>query len=128
MEKEAEYQILSSVKKRILEIVLTGEATKHNAEKMLNEVIAIINVKGIENVLMDVRAIEKRFRYAQVYFRIRHLLHDRPKENIAIVDLAKNAKGLFFLKMVAKKAGMSFKRFTDIDEARDWLKSKLKKK
>jgi hypothetical protein len=126
MENETEYQILSSVKKRILEIVLTGEATKHNAEKMLNEVIAIINVKGLENVLMDVRAIEKHFGYAQVYFRIRHLLHDRPKENIAIVDLAKHAKGLFFLQMVAKKAGMSMKWFTDIDAARTWLKSQKK--
>jgi hypothetical protein len=128
MEKETEYQILFSVKKKILEIVLTGEATKHTAEKILNEVIAIINVNGIENLLMDVRAIEKRFRYAQVYFRIRHLLHDRPKEKIAIVDLAKNAKRLFFLKILAKKAGVSFKGFTDIDEARAWLNSKEKKK
>ena len=45
MEKKAEYQISSSLKEGILEIILTGEVIESAAEKITNEVTAIIKGK-----------------------------------------------------------------------------------
>jgi hypothetical protein len=50
MEKKAEYQISSSVKKGILEIILKGEATESNYEELTNKLTAIIKAKGVNSI------------------------------------------------------------------------------
>jgi hypothetical protein len=124
MEKKAEYQISASVNEGLLEIVLTGEVAESAVNNLANEIITIIKGNGIENVLMDVRAIKGRFRYAESFERFRSYSPDILRVNSAVVDLPENAEFQSFQETISINAGLSFKWFTDIDVARDWLKSK----
>jgi hypothetical protein len=47
-----------------------------------------------------------------------------PRVNTAVVDIPENTKYQSLNEVTSINAGLSFKRFTDIDAARDWLKSK----
>jgi hypothetical protein len=122
VEKKAEYKISSSVNEGILEINLTGEVIESAAEKISNEVIAIIKGNSIENVLADVRALKGRF-FTEAFFCVRNYTPDIYKIKVAIVDIPQNANFQSFHEFTAKKSGVSFKYFTNIDAARDWLKS-----
>src|SRR5664280_160969 len=127
MKKKAEYQISASVNDELLEIVLTGEVVESAVNNLANEIITIIKGNGIENVLMDVRAIKGRFRYAESFERFRSYPPDILRVNSAVVDLQENAEFQSFQETISINAGLSFKWFTDIDAARDWLKSKQSK-
>ena len=124
MEKKAEYQISASVNEGLLEIILKGEVAESAVNNLANEIITIIKGNGIENVLMDVRAIKGRFRYAESFERIRSYPPDILRVNSAVVDLPENAEFQSFQETISINAGLSFKWFTDIDAARAWLKSK----
>ena len=113
------------MKKGILEIILKGEATESNYEELTNKLTAIIKAKGVKNVLMDARAINGRFGYyAEAYKLVRSYPPDRPKVNIAIVDLPANAVFGSYCETTALRARLSWKWFMDIDAARTWLKNK----
>lgn len=123
MEKKAEYQISSSVNEGILEIILTGEVIESDAEKITNEVTAIIKENSIDNVLADVRAIKGRF-FTEAFFCVGNYPPEIYKIKVAIVDILQNANFQSFHEITAKKSGVSFKYFTNKDAARGWLKSK----
>jgi hypothetical protein len=125
MEKEAEYQISSSVNDGILEIVITGELADSDHDKMSKEVIAII--KGVNVVLVDTRLLEGRFGIIETYERVKNYPPYMYKIHIAMIDTLENAKLRSFHETTALNAGLNFKWFTDIDTARDWLKSKQRK-
>jgi hypothetical protein len=124
MEKKAEYQISASVNEGLLEIILKGEVAESAVNNLANEIFTIIKGNGIENVLVDVRAIKGRFRYAESFERFRSYSPDILRVNSAVVDLPENAEFQSFQETISINAGLSFKWFTDIDVARDWLKSK----
>jgi hypothetical protein len=126
MEKNAEYQISSSVNEGIFEIILTGEVMENDAEKITNEVTAIIKEHSMENVLADVRAIKGRF-FTKAFFSVKDYPPYIYRLNVAIVDIPGNANFQSFHEITAKKSGVSFKYFTHNDAARDWLKSKQRK-
>jgi hypothetical protein len=128
MEKKPEYQISASVNEVILEIILTGEVVESAVKNMQNEINAIIQGNGIENVLIDVRAIKGRFGNTSAHHRFRNYLPDFYRINFAFVDLPENADFESFQEVAAKEVGISFKWFTDMDTARKWLKSMGKKK
>ena len=127
MEKKQKYNISTSVDEDILEIIITGEITTDDIEKLQNEVIAITKSINPQNVLVDVSALKGRFGFTEAYFRVRDYPTDLPRVNIACVDLAENAEYQSFHENTAVNAGLSFKWFSDIDAARAWLKSKSKK-
>jgi hypothetical protein len=124
MEKKAEYQLTTSVNEGMLEIIMTGKVTGSSIEKLHSEVIAIIKANGIENLLVDISAVERRFRIEETYLYVIRSFPYRPKVNNAVVDIPDNANFLSFYDDTAINAGLSVKGFTDIDAARDWLKSK----
>ena len=127
MEKKADYQILSSVNEGIIEVVITGEATKSTFERLEKEADAIIKASGVDKALFDVRALKGRFIYENLYNRVRsYTIHYYDIHN-AVVDLPENADFASMQEDNAKIAGVSMKWFTDIDDARTWLKSKQKK-
>ena len=126
MEKKAEYQISSSVNEGILEIILTGEVIESAAEKISNELIAIIEGNNIENVLADVRDIKGRF-FTEAFSFVRNYPPDIYRFKVAIVDIPENSTFQSFHEFTAKKSGVSFKYFTNKNAARDWLKSKQRK-
>jgi hypothetical protein len=123
MEKKDEYQISSSVNEGIFEIILTGEVIESTAEKITDEVTAIIKEHNVENVLADVRAIKGRF-FTNAFFSVKNYPPHVYRLNVAIVDIPGNANFQSFHEIRAKKSGVSFKYFTNNDAARDWLKSK----
>lgn len=128
MVNKAEYQISSSVNEGILEIVLTGEFRSGSLEQIKNEVVAIEKSVNTKSELIDVRKIKGHPSVIEIYYFARSFSSDRPRMNTALVDIAHNADIKSFLENTAFNAGMSFKCFIDIDAAREWLKSKYKKK
>ena len=124
MEEKAEYQILASVKEGLLEIVLKGQVAERTVKNLANEMITIIKGNGIKNVLIDVRAIKGRFGLTKAFNSVRSYPPDILRVNSAVVDLPENADYQSFQETTSINAGLPFKGFTDIDAARDWLKSK----
>ena len=125
MPNKAEYQISSSVNEGILEIIFAGEVTKSIVEKLTIEGVAIIIENGLKNVLVDIRALEVRLGIMDTYSLVRSP-YEKPRVNWAVVDLPENAEYLKFLETTSLNAGHSIRCFTDIDAAREWLKSKKK--
>ncbi|MGP8153002.1 MAG: STAS/SEC14 domain-containing protein [Smithella sp.] len=124
MEKKAEYQLTTSVNEGMFEIIMTGKVSASSIEKLHNEVTAVIKANGIQNLLVDIRAVDGRFRIAETYLYVIRSFSDRPKVNNAVVDIPDNANFLSFYDDAAINVGLSVKGFSDIDAARDWLKSK----
>ena len=124
MEKKAEYQISSSVNEGILEIILTGEFRNGSLEQIKNEVFAIEKSVNIKNELIDVRNVKGHHGIIEIYSFARSFPSDRPRTKTAIVDMAVNADIKLFFETTTLNTGLSFKFFTDIDAAREWLKSK----
>ncbi|MCE5212059.1 MAG: hypothetical protein LLG40_10935 [Deltaproteobacteria bacterium] len=122
MGKDTEYKISTSEKEGILEIVIKGEITKDSIGKLQSEVIEIIKSKNLQNVLADVRKLKGRFGYTEAYFRVRNYPSDIPRVNTACVDLVKHADYQNFHENTTVNAGYSFKWFTNVDDARAWLK------
>jgi hypothetical protein len=124
MGNKPEYQISVSENEGSLELVLTGEATQNNVERIQDEVISMIISSKASGLLVDVRGIKGRLGYTEAYFRVRNYPSDVPRIAVAIVDLTENADYESFHETTAINAGLTYKWFTDIDEARAWLKSK----
>ncbi len=121
-EKSPEYQIKSSVTNGILEIVLTGEMTHYNAEKMLSEIITIEKSANVEKELIDLRKLEGRLGNAEIFNVVRKYPAHRLQKNIAIVDILANTQLAFLHEAVALNAGFNFKWFKTINTAKAWLK------
>jgi hypothetical protein len=121
MEENAKYQISSSMNDGILEIVVTGEVSENTYEEVVRDGNAIIKANNATKVIADFRAIDKRLDPLEMYRYFRKydvLLFDI---QYAIVDLAENVQ----FRDAAINAGLkSLMWFTEMDEARVWLKSK----
>ncbi len=127
MEKQAEYQISSSVNEGILEFILTGEILEREIDTMLKEFNAIVLASGVNYILMDVLAIKGRYGYSGAFVRVRsHPPEFYGRIKVAMVDLAENSDYRNFHETTALNAGIKLKWFTDTDKARTWLKSKSK--
>jgi hypothetical protein len=124
MEKEARYQISSSVNEGILEIIFSGVVTNDDYETIKNKTIAIQKSININNELLDLRTLRGRLGLAQTYSIVTYLHSNIPAINTAFVDIAENASYNSIHETPAINAGLSFKCFTDINTARAWLKSK----
>lgn len=115
------YQVSSSMNEGFIEIVVKGAVTADTYGDAVSEVNAIIKENNATRVLADFRAIDRRIEPFKLYYYIRNyhaLLFDI---QYAIVDLPQNVE----YKTAAINAGLkSLMWFTDIDEARNWLKSK----
>jgi hypothetical protein len=119
MKKKAEYQISSFMNEEIHEIILTGELTASNIEKLENEVTAIIKTNGVKNLLVDAHALESFFNYAEAYYLARNHPPEFYSINIAIVDRPGNFEFRSFQEWTSINAGLRSKWCTDIDFARE---------
>jgi hypothetical protein len=126
MKKKAEYKISSSVNEEIHEIILAGELTAGNIENLENEVTAIIKTNGVKNLLVNALALKSRLNYAEAYYLARNHPPEFYRINIAIVDRPENFEFRSFQEWTSINAGLRWKWFTDIDSAREWLKSKYR--
>ena len=124
MATKTDYQISSSVNEGILEIILTGEFRSGSLEQIKNEVVAIEKSVNTKSELIDIRKIKGHPSVLEIYYFARSFPSDRPRINTALVDIAENANIKLFLETTTLNTGLSFKFFTDIDAAREWLNSK----
>ena len=116
------YNISKFMNGEIIEIVLTGEATDDCVENLKNEVNAIVNLMNPKSLLADFRTLKIPRVLSESFSSIINyppLFHVKT----AVVDLPENAEFQNFYETVANNAGVKMKWFTDIDIARDWLKS-----
>ena len=124
MEEKMQYQLSTSVDEGIVKIVITGEVTATNVEKLQTEVIIAARSIDASALLVDVRLLKGRLGLGDTYFRVRSYPADTPKMKTAVVDVEENATFQVFHETTARNAGQSIKWFTDTDTAMLWLKNK----
>jgi hypothetical protein len=123
MDNKPIYRILTSVKEGILEIVLKGEIAKPDTrEIMMQEIIDVEKSTNVKKQLLDMRKIKGRLGTVELYNFVRDYPPDRPRMKIALVDTPEYAQTASFHETTAFNAGLQCKWFTDINEARVWLK------
>ncbi|PKN37023.1 MAG: hypothetical protein CVU62_13115 [Deltaproteobacteria bacterium HGW-Deltaproteobacteria-2] len=128
MKMGKDYQISSSMHEGILEIVLKGKLITSDVEGLQIRVTDIVEAKGAKALLVDSRKLDGRnVSIAEMFVSARRDFTDKPKLITAVVDRLENSDLLSFMETTALNAGWKFKWFTDMDAARDWLKSKQTK-
>lgn len=121
MEEKAKYQISSSVRDGILEIIYTGPVSDDDFPDLQDKTIDIIKANNTGKVIFDIRGVIGRFKYSATYFNVRNLPSDRPVSHVAILDTPEHADFGSFVETTAFNAGLFWKCFTDINDARIWL-------
>jgi hypothetical protein len=120
MEKKS-YSISTSENNGIVEIVFTGEIKKGSIKEVVDELHTIIKPMNAKKLLQDFSSLKMPREYVEVYERVRkyppHLC-----VKTAVVDLPQYADFESFHETTARNAGIDMKWFSDIDEARKWLK------
>jgi hypothetical protein len=129
MDEKTNYQISSLVNEGIIEIVITGEVTKSTMDRLHAEVITIIKEANAKAVLCDIRPLKgPHEEITAAYYRARSIPLDVTKLPAAIVDPSENSAYLSFYETTAANVGHPLKWFTDMDSARAWLQTRLKKR
>ncbi|MHB8137100.1 MAG: hypothetical protein ACYDGO_01760 [Smithellaceae bacterium] len=124
MENHPEYQISSAVNDGILEIIIGGKITKDFIGQLDNDVYSIIKSTNSRKLLVDIRPLKGRLGIADSFFHAKDYPSGFHGIQSAIVDLPENADFQSFVENVKSNIGISSKWFTDIEVARDWIKSK----
>ena len=124
MAKKTEYQLPSSVNEGILEIIITGKITANTVKKIDEQIVALFKTTETRVLLIDFRAVRERLGITEAYFHVRDCPPELRRVDIALVDLEENADHRSFYETMASNAGLRTKWFTDIDTARNWLKSR----
>lgn len=130
MEKRTLYQLSSSVRDEIVEIVITGEIPKNALDGLRVEILAILQETKAKAMLLDSRTAKGPTEIIDAYFRARSIPLD-VKINIkavAIVEPAEHRDFQSFYETTAANIGLKLKYFTEIEPARAWLKSELEGK
>lgn len=123
MEMEQGYKISTSEKHGIVEMILTGEVTKDSIDEMMKSIYGIVVSLSPGKLLVDVRELTGRFGYTEAYFRIQQYPSSFRSIKHAVVDRKEHEEYRSFQEYVAVNSGFDFKWFTDIEIARQWLKS-----
>lgn len=123
MDDNVQYQISSSVNDGIIEIIITGEVTDSTVDDLRNEVRTIAWTLNAKALLVDVRAVKGRFGVFDAYYGVSSFPSDRPRISTAVVDLPEHEAYQLFLETTAYNQGLRIKWFTNIDDARTWLKN-----
>jgi hypothetical protein len=122
MVKKKTYNITTSEKKDVLEIVVTGDnAQPLTHETMIKEIIEIDKLTNLKKQLVDIRKLKGRFTVSEIFNLVRNYPSTRPVITVALVDTPENAEIASFHEDTAFNAGIPLKWFTDIEEARKWL-------
>jgi len=119
MEKKAEYQISSFINEGIPEIIITGNAIGDDFAKMLNEVDTILKANKAKKTIFDIRSLGERLERTEIYRFVRNQHFFIYEIESAVVDLPENAH----FGTAVKDAGLPWEWFTNIDEARKWIRS-----
>ena len=126
--KKSTYNIKSFVHDDIIEIIVTGDIAKPNTrEIMMQKIIDVEKNTNVKKQLLDFRKLSGRLGILEIYTFVRDYHPYRHLIRVALIDTLEHAATASFHETTARNAGLSFRWFTDINEARMWLKSKSKK-
>jgi len=117
LEEKDAYQIRTSMNDGIIEIVVTGKVTIHNVCEFQKETNSIRATKG-EMILLDVRALTDKS--LDSFYPVR-----RPEIAIgktAVVDYPEYEYLKSSWESIAKTTPMKIKWFSNIKDAKEWLK------
>ncbi len=126
MEEQINFQLLVSLNEEIIEIIIKGEVTKQQIDRLHTDVISVIKKNKAKAVICDISALKGRFdEFAAAYFRSRSI----PREVVilpsAVVDSSADTTFSSFYETTALNVGQKLKWFKDIEKARSWLKSQF---
>lgn len=119
MEKKSDYQITKFMNEGVLEIAVTGIVTEHSIPELQEEVDSH-RAAGCYKLLIDIRSIDGSVDKSALY-QIK-----RPKRTIgktAVVDRPEHEQYKPFWEKLTGYSPMELKWFSDIEAARDWLKT-----
>ncbi len=123
MKERSCYNITASVNSDILEIVAIGDITEPDTRKiMMQEIIDVEKSTNVKMQLLDMRKLKGRLEIIEIYNFVRDYPPDRPRMKVALVDIPEYAQTASFHETTAVNAGLLCKWFSEIDEARGWLK------
>lgn len=123
MDNKPTYNISASENDCIVEVVITGEVADHYIDTLEHEVQAILKPMNPKKLLANVSSLKIKRSVTDIYIRVRKyppLLRIKT----AVVDIPEHSDFQSFHETTARNAGITMKCFTDIDEARKWLKNK----
>jgi hypothetical protein len=128
-EKEAKmgYDLRIQVDGDVLRVTATGTRSFETVLAMSQDILAICVEKKLKKVLIDVLALEGRLSTIDAYeISGKHFPKRRYRGVIArcaVVDLKEFEETYRFFENVAVNRGLSFRIFSDTDEAIAWLKN-----
>ena len=124
MQQQSVYDITALVYDDILEIIVTGDITDSDTRKrLMQEIIYVEKSTNTKKQLLDVQKLKGRLETLEIYNFVRDYPPDRPRMKIALLDTKEHAEAASFHETTALNAGLIFKWFTDINDAKTWLKS-----
>lgn len=119
--KKKSYGISTSENDGIIEIVFTGEIKNDSFKEAVDEIHTVIKPMNAKKLLQDFRYFKMPRKYMEAYERVRKY-PPALRVKTAVVDLPDHADFQQFHETTARNVGIDMKWFSDIDEARKWLK------
>jgi hypothetical protein len=123
METKTTYQVLTSENDGILEVIITGKVTGSDVKKLQQEMQKFRDTFG-DKLLVNLQAVNDGLGYGETLYYVRRPA--RPTGKVAIVDLPAHEKYKQFFETAVPNTEMKVKWFTDIDQARAWLRHQEK--
>lgn len=121
---EATFEIRAAWNDSVLELVLTGQASKQNAAEIARDVFQIATDEKPERLLIDVTALEGRLGFTDTFFHVQQYPVQAVKSpKTAVLDLTENSIYYSFHETVAANAGMSLRYFADRSAAELWVRT-----
>ena len=117
------YELGFFVANGILEVKISGTGNRENAGEIAAKVINSARESRPKGALIDLRSIQGRLGIVDIFNLIRSIPRDIPRIKAAIVDREENRYQMEFLETVSVNEGHTTRYFTDIDQARSWLKT-----
>lgn len=114
--------IIVSWNEDVMEIGITGQASKQNANEIAEHVIKMLSEHRPDKVSVDCTRLVGRLSLVNTYYHARHYPGQRHRPvKLAVLDVPKN-KGYFSFHETTADAGAPIKYFTDSEKAVKWLK------
>ena len=115
------YKITQWANDEILEINISGQATKSNAALIADEVWKIVLSQKLKRILVDVRKLEGRIGLAETVFLVDQYPSISMGYVTAALDKTENEHFYKFHETVSLNRGFIIRYFNDPVEARKWL-------
>jgi hypothetical protein len=122
------YKLTIADKPAYLHAIVTGENTKENTARYIDELIRECLHRGYSRVLIEERLVGPPIRAAEV-------IEIAEQESglargcftaIAFVDLNLESRSLEFIENVAVNRGLPMKVFSSVPEAEEWLRAEAR--